>query len=63
MIKELRLFLRSLSSRQQNVVMVTKMEQMPSRRTANQREVVRKRNQASVQDDSVSGGVTQQNHR
>lgn len=39
---------RSLSSRQPNVVMVTKMEQMPSRRTANHLEVVRKRNQAAV---------------
>lgn len=29
--------------------MVTKMEQMPSRRRANQREVVRNRNQAAVQ--------------
>ncbi len=32
------------------MVMVTKTEQMPSRRRANQREVVRNRNQASVQD-------------
>lgn len=47
-MKTCQLVSRSLSSTQPNVVMVTNREQMPSRRTANQREVVRNRNQASV---------------
>lgn len=52
-LKDSNFSLRSLSSRQPNVVTITKMAQMPSRRTANQREVVRNRNQASVGDDTV----------
>lgn len=38
----------SLKYRQPKAVIVTKMQQIPSRRTANHREVVKKRNQASV---------------
>lgn len=37
-----------LKYRQPKAAIVTKMQQIPSRRTANQREMVRKRNQASV---------------
>lgn len=38
----------SLRKKQPKAVMVTKTEQIPSRRTASQREVVRNKNQASV---------------
>ena len=51
MLKDQKSPSRFLSSRQPKVVMVTKTEQMPSRRRANQREVVRNRNQDSVQDE------------
>lgn len=50
---------RLRSSRQPKVVMVTKMEHMPSRRSANQRDVVRNRNQASVRGEDGEEGSSE----